>query len=82
MVEAVMGQGFNRRTIREGFVKLVDEDEYDRSDLNKLITQLHIISNISVDDHFRNKIAHMGYQNLIPDTNLAEVNLLASETKN
>lgn len=81
MVEAVMGRGFNRRAIREAFKKLIDKDDYDSKDLNKLITQLHIISNVVVDDHFKNKIARMGYQNLFLDTNLIEIDLDTEKTK-
>lgn len=65
LIRAVRGQKFSERPIREFFVRLVDKDDYDPNDLRALVRQLHIASNIVVDDHFERKIAPLDVKSLL-----------------
>ena len=42
----VKHQGFDRRSIRYWFDRLVDKEDYQRSDANSLVKQLHELSNM------------------------------------
>jgi len=44
--EAVKNQGFDRRSIRYWFDRLIDKEDYQRSDANSLVKQLHELSNM------------------------------------
>jgi hypothetical protein len=42
--EAVKQQGFSRQTIHYWFLKLVDKDDYSKSDKKAILSQLEILS--------------------------------------
>ena len=48
----VKHQGFDRRSIRYWFDRLVDKEDYKRSDANSLVKQLHELSNMSEERTF------------------------------
>lgn len=49
-VEAVKNQHFNRQAISRWFSKLVEKDDYARSDKNQILKQLEDLSNIAEDN--------------------------------
>lgn len=55
--EAVKGRDFTRRRIYTNFIKLVDEDDYDKADINKLIKHLHQLSKLPEECAFLSKNA-------------------------
>jgi hypothetical protein len=42
--EAVRGQQFTRRRLYSSFIKIVDSEDYDKSDVNKLVRHLSKVS--------------------------------------
>ena len=55
--EATKGQKFTRRRLHSHFLKLVDKDDYDKKDANKLVKHLWKNSNDAEECTFSSKIA-------------------------
>lgn len=51
--EAIKGQRFTKPMISMWFSKLVEKDDYLKSDKCQLLKQLEILSNTTEDTHFR-----------------------------
>lgn len=48
--EAIKGQKFSRQAIHRWFYKLVNQDDYDKSDTRDILAQLEELSNSPEDD--------------------------------
>jgi len=51
--EAIKGQKFTKPMISMWFSKLVEKDDYSKSDKNQLLKQLENLSNATEDTNFR-----------------------------
>ena len=61
-LKAVKGQSFSEKQIRVYFGKLVDKDDYSRSDRKSLIKQLTALSNMREDGQIEGKFPHRASQ--------------------
>ncbi len=68
LIEAVRGKKFSRKAIRLFFNEFIDSEDYDRADVMKLISQLHLASNITEDGQFGIKIQFRDVLNALDES--------------
>lgn len=56
LVQTVRGRNFTRRRLYDNFIKLVDREDYEASDTNRLVAYLHKVTKEPVECTFLTEI--------------------------